>query len=242
MSPLDLIGILALVAIAGAGGYYAARLFRWSPPKLTRGSVSCRSITQKVSAVGRLVALEVNSKEIATAHKGVAWLPPIILSRAKVAMIFHFEKQYSIDLSQIAPEDVRQIGPGRYRLRLPAIEGRLRLTDAEPYDVQDGRVLGFIEVIPINAERQKELMQEAKAEAAKVLESADRGYESLARASVERQIAGVLEMLGIDVEIQWREAEPVPVAIGEIAPPDRDASFKFPLQRRERRQPEPIAS
>ena len=75
-------------------------------------------IAERVQAVSRLVGLEVSAKEIATAKKGVSWLPPLILSQARLAMIFQFEKQYAVDLSLISPEDVERLEDGGYRLRM----------------------------------------------------------------------------------------------------------------------------
>ncbi|HCT46206.1 MAG TPA: hypothetical protein DF699_13435, partial [Phycisphaerales bacterium] len=101
-------------------------------------------LTERVRAVGKLVGLEVHAKEIATATKGFNWLPPILLSQAKVAMIFQFEKQYAVELGSLDERDVEDMGNGRFRVTLPPIVGSLRLMDVEPYDIQQGRVLGLV--------------------------------------------------------------------------------------------------
>ena len=42
------------------------------------------TIAERVRAVGKLIGLEVHAKEIATSTKGWSWIPPILLSQAKV--------------------------------------------------------------------------------------------------------------------------------------------------------------
>jgi hypothetical protein len=165
-----------------------------------------QSIAERVRTVGRLVALEVCAKEIATATKGWSWLPPLLLSQARLAMIFHFEKQYAIDLRRIGPEHVTDLGDGRFRLVLPELEGTLRLTDVTPYDIQDGRVLGLLDVIQMNAKAQKGLMDQAQAQAAELFQSNDEKYHAEARRSVERQLHALMELFGVAVEIVWPEA------------------------------------
>lgn len=166
-------------------------------------TVRTQTIFERVSAVGRLVALEVCAKEIATSRKGWGWLPPIILSQAKLAMIFHFEKQYSIDLTRMRPDDVKKLGPDRYRVLLPPIEGALRLTDVTPYDIQAGRVLGLLDIIQVDAPTQQELMRNAQAQAAALYETNERRYDGEARRSVERQLRALLALFDVQVEFEW---------------------------------------
>ncbi|MBC7772278.1 MAG: DUF4230 domain-containing protein [Pyrinomonadaceae bacterium] len=166
-------------------------------------NVSTQMIAERVCSVGKLVALEVSAKEIATASAGWSWLPPLIFNQAKLAMIFHFEKQYSIDLASISADDIREIGPGKCRLRLPLIVGQLRLTNMTPYDIQSARVLGLLDLIPMTAERQKDLMERAQHQAAGLFEAWDARYLAEARVSAERQLRMLMDLLGTQVEFEW---------------------------------------
>lgn len=202
------VGLGAAACAGGVAALFLARRGGVKPPERT----SLTIITEQVRAVGLLVGLEVRVKEIATATRGWSWLPPLLLSPARVAMIFHFEKQYAVNLAAIGPGDVADLGEGRCRVRLPMIEGRVRLTDVTPYDIQDGRVLGLVDVIPVNAERQKELMTLAQEQAAGVFESGDNRYEAEARAAIERQMRTLLGLVGVSVELEW----PTPHSANEV--------------------------
>lgn len=207
--------ILVLVGCALGGGgvlFVLWRLRRRVAAKPFREErVVTQTIAERVRAVGKLVALEVCAKEITTASAGWGWLPPLILSQARLAMIFHFEKQYSLDLALIGPEDVTDLGHGRFRLRLPEMEGALRLIDMTPYDIQSARILGLLDLIPMTADRQRELMKKAQTQAASIFENSDRKYLGEARVSAERHLRALLEMMGVSVEFEWPEVEaPVP--------------------------------
>lgn len=173
-------------------------------------------LAERVRSVGRLVGLEVMVKEIATASRGFQWMPPLLLSQAKVAMIFHFEKQYSIDLTRIEHTDIEQVGHNRFRVTLPPIEGSLRLSDVTPYDIQHGRVLGLFDVIPMTAERQTQLMTAAQKDAATLYESKEPKYLAEAKRSVARHLSSLLELFDVKVEVVWSDeasqAEPVRLA------------------------------
>ncbi len=171
--------------------------------------VQTQLITERVRAVGKLVGLEVYAKEIATAKKGFSWLPPLLLSQARLAMIFHFEKQYSIDLRELRAEDIQDLGERQYRLKLPPIRGELKLTDVVPYDVSDGRVLGLLDVIQMNAETQRELMVKAQEQAAELYRSNDARYMNEARASIERHLGALLQLFDVKVELVWAEQRAV---------------------------------
>ncbi len=160
-------------------------------------------VIQRVRAVGRLVGLEVSAKEIATSTRGLGWLPPLILSQARVAMIFRFEKQYSVDLGRLDKNSVEDLGGGSYTITLPKPEGRLRLLDVSPYDIQAGKVLGLLDVLPVGAATQKELMARAQEQAATLYEQADERYEAEAMHSIERQLESLLSMFGVNVSVQW---------------------------------------
>jgi len=176
-------------------------------------------IAERVRSVGKLVGLEVCAKEIATATKGWSWLPPLVLSQARLAMIFHFEKQYWVDLASVGRGDVTDLGDGRFRLRVPPVRGELRLIDVTPYDIQDGRVLGLLDVIQMDATTQKGLMDKAQAQAAELYRANDERYLGEARASVERQLASLLLLFGCAVEIEWGDS-----AADEPAAPEKPVS------------------
>lgn len=199
--------LLVLLAVA-FGGLVVWVLMTRPWRKGVESRVVTETIAERVRVVGKLVGLEVSAKEIATATSGWAWLPPLLLSRARLAMIFHFEKQYYVDLSRVTARDVSTLGDDRVRLRLPPIEGTLRLTDMTPYDIQDGRVLGLLDVIQMNADRQKELIRQAQAQAAELFRSNDARYLAEARRSVERQLKSLLELFDVKVEIVWAETQP----------------------------------
>jgi hypothetical protein len=166
------------------------------------------TIAERVRSVGRLVGLEVYAKEIATSTKGWGWLPPILLSQARVAFIFHFEKQYSVDLTRLDASDVQELGETdgkpRYAITLPPIEGALRLTDLEPYDIQAGRVLMLLDIIQLNATTQKELIRRAQEQAAELYRRYDAKYQTEARRAIEKHLSALLALFDVEVEIRWR--------------------------------------
>lgn len=174
--------------------------------------ITIAAVAERVRAVGKLVGLEVHAKEIATSVKGWGWLPPILLSQARLAVIFHFEKQYWTDLTKVRAADVEETGRDaasgrvRFRLRLPAVEGSLRLLDVEPYDIQAGRVLGLLDVIQMDAPTQKDLIKRAQEQASGLFTMNEERYVREARASVERQMSALLGLFGVDAEIEWAEA------------------------------------
>ncbi|MBX3386244.1 MAG: DUF4230 domain-containing protein [Phycisphaeraceae bacterium] len=180
------------------------------------------TVAERVRAVGKLVGLEVAAKEIVTKTSGWSWIPPLLLSQARLAMIFAFEKQYFVDLSRVKEQDVTRLDDGRYRITLPQVEGSLRLLDVQPYDIQDGRILGLLDVIPMNADRQRQLMLQAQQQAAQLYSVNDPRYLSEARASIERHLRSLLGLFDIRVELVWsgdQEAEseraaPTPVKQG----------------------------
>ncbi|MCA9312018.1 MAG: DUF4230 domain-containing protein [Phycisphaerales bacterium] len=164
-------------------------------------------VAERVRAVGKLIGLEVHAKEIVTSKKGWSWMPPLLLSQAKVAMIFHFDKQYYIDLSRLRAADVEEASPGFFRVALPPIEGNLRLTDVTPYDIQAGRILGLLDVIQMNAETQKSLMQSAQEQAAALFDKSEHQYLTDARRSIERHLDALLEMFDVRIEIIWSDQD-----------------------------------
>lgn len=204
---LLLIIALSFAALLGAGViFYLFTVVKKGRKGGGVDGITLRMLTERVRAVGKLVGLEVHAKEIATATKGFNWLPPILLSQAKVAMIFQFEKQYAVELGAIDERDVEDLGGGRFRVTLPPIVGSLRLMDVEPYDIQQGRVLGLVDVINMNAERQNELMRTAQQQAAELFEKNDDRYEKQARDAIERQLHAIAKLFDGSLEIRWRQA------------------------------------
>ena len=206
----------ATVALTALWTFWRFRRRRKAPPPV----VTVETIAERVRGVGKLVGLEVFAKEIATATKGVAWMPPLLLSQARLAMIFSFRKQYFVDLARLDDADVAPGDDGHYRLRLPAIEGDLHLTDVTPYDIQDGRVLGLVDVIPMNADRQGLLMEAARGQASDLYDRNDDRYLADARRNVEKHVRSLLRLFGIEVDIIWAdgaEARPAAPAEPELA-------------------------
>lgn len=197
---------LSFAAIIGAGVvFYLVTVLKKGRKGGGVDTISLRMLTERVRAVGKLVGLEVHAKEIATATKGFNWLPPILLSQAKVAMIFQFEKQYAVELGSLDERDVEDLGNGRFKVTLPPIVGSLRLMDVEPYDIQRGRVLGLVDVINMNAERQNELMKTAQQQAAELFEKNDERYEKQARDAIERQLQAIAKLFDGSLDIRWRQ-------------------------------------
>jgi hypothetical protein len=168
--------------------------------------IGAEIIAERVRAVGKLVGLEVHAKEIATSTKGWDWMPPILLSQAKIAMIFAFEKQYFVDLQRVTPADIEELGAGRFRVRLPEVEGALRLVDVQPYDIQAGRILGLLDVIQMNAKTQKELMRAAQDQAGALFKASEAKYLAEARRSCQTHLESLLGMFGVRVEVTWAGA------------------------------------
>lgn len=194
--------LLILVSLI-AGGLATLLIMRRFGAKAPIERIESQMIFERVTAVGRLVGLEVCAKEIATSRKGWGWLPPILLSQARLAMIFNFEKQYSIDLARLRREDVSETSPGRFRITLPSIDGALRLIDVTPYDIQAGRVLGLLDIIQVDAPTQQDLMKHAQSQAASLYETNEQRYLAEARRSVERQLTALLSLFDVEVEFVW---------------------------------------
>ncbi len=228
---MDLTVALVLVVLGCVLGVVGAlKLGSWRRGKVkTVDRVVTQHITERVRSVGRLVALEVCAKEIATATSGIAdgWLPPVLLSPARMAIIFQFRKQYFVDLSAIGAEHVQDLPDGhderrrrlglepvrRVRVTLPPLQGELALSSMTPYDIQAGRILGLVDIIPMNADRQAALMARAQDHAAKVFDDQDESYKLQAAAAVETQLRSLLGLMGVELELVWtstpRSAQPM---------------------------------
>jgi len=181
------------------------RLGRSATPVMTT-----HVIAERVKAVGKLVGLEVMSKEIVTQTRGLSWLPPLLLSQGRLAMIFSFEKQYFVDLARLREEHVEYLGGRNYRLSLPAIDGSLRLLDVTPYDIQSGKLLGLLDVFRMDAPAQKELMVRAQDEAQSLYQTHAARYEDEARRAVVRQVVGLLQLFDIEVEVRFESGDGAP--------------------------------
>lgn len=221
-------------------GLIAGAALMWALTRLGGGARSKRPleirtdlVAERIRTVGKLVGLEVHAKEIATTTRGVSWLPPILLSQAKLAMIFHFEKQYFADLSRLNAGDVREVSPGVFRVALPAVEGALRLTDVWPYDIQAGRVLGLIDVIQMNAQTQKELMRAAQDQAAELFTKSEPKYAEEAKRSIERHLESLSRLMGASIEVEWRaNATPgTPAHPGALPMPGEPIELAAKLRR-----------
>ncbi len=213
----EIYGVLLLVLIglvvgAGAVGVGVFVLGRAAPERR-----EVTAIAERVRSVGKLIGLEVHAKEIATAKKGWSWMPPIVLSQARLAMIFQFEKQYFVDLAAIRPQDISSHGVGHFRIRMPPIQGSLRLMEVKPYDIQQGKALGLVDVIPMTAERQGALMDEAQTQAAELFDKSDERYHAQAIDSIERNIRSLLGLTGAVVEFVW------PTLQSQVGPLKTDA-------------------
>lgn len=201
----QLLALIGGTVVCLAIGVAIALLWMARRANSTPAKIDVHGVAERVRATGSLVGLEVAAKEIATATKGWGWLPPIVMSQARLAMIFQFEKQYSVDLGQLRADDVERLGAGRFRITLPEVAGKLRLVDVSPYDIQAGRVLGLLDVIPMSAERQRELMKAAQEQAGELLAASEASYQRQARASVERQLRSLLGLFELELEISWRQ-------------------------------------
>lgn len=213
----ELVLILAGVVVGiGVLFVFQRLLGRKARPQL----LQTHTVFEQVRSVGRLVGMEVRAKEIATSTKGFSWLPPAILSQARVAMIFQFEKQFSVDLSRLTRDDVRETAPGRFRLTIPAIEGTLRLLDVTPYDIQAGRVLGLLDIIQVDAATQGDLMKKAQAQASELYTAHDARYEADARRSVERRLRSFLALFDVQADIEWaqEDSNPPPASASKPSP------------------------
>lgn len=198
--------VLTGLAIGAVFVAVVALILRRSSDGAPISIVGSETIAEKVRAVGKLVGLEVHAKEIATSTKGWSWIPPILLSQAKVAMIFAFEKQYFVDLHRISPSNIEQVAPGRFRINMPAVEGTLRLCDVSPYDIQAGRILGLLDVIQMNAQTQKALIRAAQDQAAELFENNETRYLEEARTTIAHQLETLLSMFDVQVEIHWGDS------------------------------------
>ncbi|MEL6498260.1 MAG: DUF4230 domain-containing protein [Planctomycetota bacterium] len=223
---INIEGLIIAALGVGVGLLVAAVIFfAFLRPRtgknLDNAAITVDLIAERVRASGKLIGLEVCAKEIATATKGWKWLPPLVYSPARLAMIFQFEKQYYVDLNKVAARDVTDFGGRSYQVILPHIEGQLRLTNVIPYDIQDGKVCGLVDVIQMKAEAQGELMKRAQEQAAELFETSDAGYLEEARRSVTKQLTALLALFDAEVDIVWKgDLEPQATAQPPVLLPE----------------------
>jgi hypothetical protein len=211
---MDTLSLAILAFALGAGAFwYLGRRMRVTHKE----TMVSQGVAERVRSIGKLVGLEVAAKEIVTTTSGWSWMPPLLLSQARLAMIFQFEKQYAVDLSLLRPEDIEQTAPRAYSIRMPAIEGTMRLVDVMPYDIQGGRVLGLVDVVPMTAQRQRQLMAEAQTQAASLIESGEDRYHREARASIERHLRTLLSLFDLEVTIVWPDGAASESRIPDLA-------------------------
>lgn len=204
--------IVTLAFLLGAVVIGMVLLLRRSAENAPIKVLATDIVAERVRSVGKLVALEVHAKEIATTTKGWGWLPPLVLTQAKIAMVFTFDKQYFVELGRLKEDDVQMREPGVFTMRLPAVEGSLRLADVRPYDIQAGRLLGLLEVIPMSAQTQGSLMEAAKEQAGELFARSEQRYTDEAKRSVEKQVKALLRLFGAEVEIEWADRTPESIA------------------------------
>ncbi|MHC4976461.1 MAG: DUF4230 domain-containing protein [Planctomycetota bacterium] len=199
--------VFAIGLSSGLAGLFVLK--RAFSRKRVSTTIHAHAVIDRVRETGRLVGLDVRAKEIATSTQGWGMMPALFFTQAKVAMIFEFEKQYAVDLSKIGEGDVERVGQDRVVIHLPRVESSLRLLSLTPYDIQAGRVLGLVDGIPMNAERQASLMDVARKQAVEVFEEADARYAAQAQRSIENRLRSVLRMSGVDAEFVWEQVEEV---------------------------------
>ncbi|MGP1347728.1 MAG: DUF4230 domain-containing protein [Phycisphaerales bacterium] len=238
MTTLLAVILILVVLLAALTAAVVLLLVRRKAPE---APVHAHSVTvaERVRSVGKLVGLEVHAKEIATSTKGWSWLPPIILSQAKIAMIFHFEKQYFVDLNRLRAADVEELSPAdpvtgaraRFRIHMPPIEGQLRLTDVTPYDIQAGRILGLVELIQMNAQMQGSLMRSAQDQAGQLFETNAPRYEREAVQSIERRLESFLRLFDAELEITWPTEDADATHIPETVEVDAGLQHRLATRR-----------
>ena len=186
---LAMTDLLIGALVGGAALLFVLGIGRWLPKMLgAKKTLTTVGMIDRVRTVGRLVSLEVCAKEIATSQTSLAWIPEILFRGRKLAMIFQFETDYFVDLSRLTPADIEPRGERRYVLHLPALESQERMTSMEPYDIQNGRLLGLLDVLPNDAAAQKELTKKAHEQAVALFRVKDAQYRAQARASARRSV------------------------------------------------------
>lgn len=211
-SLINLAVVLAALLVGAALAWVGLQILGRAAP--VRREIT--AIAEQVRSVGKLIGLEVHAKEIATAKKGWSWMPPVLLTQARLAMIFQFEKQYYVDLAAIRPNHIESRGIGHFRITMPPVQGSLRLIEVKPYDIQQGKMLGLVDVIPMTAERQGALMEEAQNQAAELFDRSDERYHVQAIDSIERHLRSLLGLTGAVVEFIW------PTTAKQIGPLETD--------------------
>jgi hypothetical protein len=66
-------------------------------------------------------------------------------------------------------------------------------------------MLGLLEVISMNADRQAALMRDAQEQASRLYEQHEEKYSAQARETIERHLAALLGLFNVQVEWIWRD-------------------------------------
>lgn len=207
MSLLISIVIVQSILLAGLG---VLLFLRWKGVGKVEREIDVHRIVERVRAVGKLVGFEVLHKEIVTEIEKLKWMPKMLVTPARVAMIFYFEKQYYIDLLKLSEADIEEIAPGRYMLTIPPLAGDFCVRQMEAYDIQSRKVVGLFDATGIDEQRFNHLMERAREEAENLYEKQADRYEVQARESIARLIKGLFDRFDIDVRIRFADqSEPI---------------------------------
>lgn len=210
--------LISLLSIVLGGGVMFILLRRSKGGMAEPTRTLSESIVERVQSVGRLTGLEVSSKEITTQVKGgFKWIPKLVISPARLAVIFHFETHYYVDLGHLEVTDVRMVGPNQYEIVLPRIEHTFMLKELEAYDIQAGRLLGLLDITSLDAETHNDLMQRARTEAESMFQKQNERYSKQAERAVAQQMAALLQMFGVEVNVRWN-GDPAMATISEAEP------------------------
>ncbi len=203
---MDLLTVLIIAAVAaliGAGAtFWLQRRFRARP-----SIVTTHSVVERIRAVGKLTGLEVSTKEITTQTKASwKWVPRLVLSPARMALIFNFERHYFVELSELGEESVRKRSPREWEITLPALRNEFIFRGIEAYDIQAGRLLGLA-VDSLDAPTHNLLIEQAREESKKVFDRQDRAYRQQAMQVIAHQLRSLLAMFQIDVTVRFAGAD-----------------------------------
>ena len=180
---------------------------------------------EELKAIGVLSAFKAVTKEIVTARDhllgdlGKRYLEWLVTSR-KMAMIFEFDIDFQYDLRDPAFAATEE-GPGRYRLQMPRCDYVVHVRNVTFYDEQGGKLLPIILPDVINKilgggfdeEDRNKLMDEAKAQAAKLAQNLARRLSSEVQTSARQTMTMLAKSFGAAaVQVEFPDAEPRPTA------------------------------
>jgi len=195
--------IVQSVALAVAG---VILFLKWKGVGKVEREIDVHRIVERVRSVGKLVGFEVLHKEIVTEIEKLKWTPRMLVTPARVAMIFYFEKQYFIDLLKLSESDIEEIRPGLYQLTIPPLDGDFCVRQMEAYDIQSRKVVGMFDATGIDENRFNQLMERAREEAEKLYDKQADRYELQARESIARLIKGLFDRFDGRARRRWCRA------------------------------------